>query len=249
LHRTQPAAAGRRRSKSWIRKRGQARLRRTGPLTGGTRNSWTAWHGADKTEIVDLLEGAFGPLPQLEFPGINLSKRTKENEVFTIGPYHLVSRSGISTLFALGQSRDFRRSRTFCAIQYQFQALSEPAVVAVKHNGRSLPVIWEHRRIKSRNPVVNRIERRPFSRLREDGLLLHDEAECIVADRGQQDPWRTSCRLTDQRDQAPTGPWLDRLDARAPKNVVVVAMANKLARIAWVVLSSGEDYRPSVTVA
>jgi hypothetical protein len=25
---------------------------------------------------------------------------------------------------------------------------------------------------------------------------------------------------------------------------VVVAMANKLARIAWAVLSSGEDYRP-----
>jgi hypothetical protein len=31
----------------------------------------------------------------------------------------------------------------------------------------------------------------------------------------------------------------------APKNVVVVAMANKLARIAWAVLSSGEDYRPN----
>ena len=29
-----------------------------------------------------------------------------------------------------------------------------------------------------------------------------------------------------------------------PKNVVVVAMANKLARIAWAVLSSGQDYRP-----
>jgi NADPH:quinone reductase-like Zn-dependent oxidoreductase len=35
------------------------------------------------------------------------------------------------------------------------------------------------------------------------------------------------------------------LDARAPKNVVVVAMANKLARIAWAVLSSGQDYRPT----
>src|SRR6266851_5950340 len=47
-----------------------------------------------------------------------------------------------------------------------------------------------------------------------------------------------------KRDRAPIGPWLDRLDARAPKNVVVVAMANKLARIAWAVLSSGNDYRP-----
>ena len=48
-----------------------------------------------------------------------------------------------------------------------------------------------------------------------------------------------------KRDRAPIGAWLDALDARAPKNVVVVAMANKLARIAWAVLSSGEDYRPT----
>ncbi len=51
------------------------------------------------------------------------------------------------------------------------------------------------------------------------------------------------------RDRAAIGAWLDRLDARAPKNVVVVAMANKLARIAWAVLSSGQDYRPSPIVA
>ena len=37
---------------------------------------------------------------------------------------------------------------------------------------------------------------------------------------------------------------MDALDARAPKNVVVVATANKWARIAWAVLSSGEEYRP-----
>ena len=48
-----------------------------------------------------------------------------------------------------------------------------------------------------------------------------------------------------KRDRAPIGAWLDALDARAPKNVVVVAMANKLARIAWAVLSSGQDYRPA----
>jgi transposase len=48
-----------------------------------------------------------------------------------------------------------------------------------------------------------------------------------------------------KRDRAPIGAWLDALDARAPKNVAVVAMANKLARIAWAVLSSGEDYRPN----
>lgn len=48
-----------------------------------------------------------------------------------------------------------------------------------------------------------------------------------------------------KRDRAPIGAWLDALDARAPKNIVVVAMANKLARIAWAVLSSGEDYQPA----
>jgi transposase len=46
-----------------------------------------------------------------------------------------------------------------------------------------------------------------------------------------------------KRDRAPIGAWLDRLDARAHKNIVVVAMANKLARIAWAVLSSGNEYR------
>ena len=50
-----------------------------------------------------------------------------------------------------------------------------------------------------------------------------------------------------KRDRAPIGAWLDRLDARAHKNIVVVAMANKLARIAWAVLSSGNEYRAIAT--
>jgi transposase len=37
--------------------------------------------------------------------------------------------------------------------------------------------------------------------------------------------------------------WASQLQSRAAKNVVVVALANKLARIAWAVLSSGERYR------
>jgi hypothetical protein len=48
-----------------------------------------------------------------------------------------------------------------------------------------------------------------------------------------------------KRDRARIGAWLYALDANAPKNIVVVAMANKLARIAWTVLSSGQDYRPT----
>ena len=38
------------------------------------------------------------------------------------------------------------------------------------------------------------------------------------------------------------------LDKQPTKNVVVVAMANKLARIAWAVLSTGEDYNPGALV-
>ena len=39
------------------------------------------------------------------------------------------------------------------------------------------------------------------------------------------------------------GQWVHRLAQRAPHNKVVVAIANKLARMAWAVLSSGKDYR------
>jgi transposase len=39
------------------------------------------------------------------------------------------------------------------------------------------------------------------------------------------------------------GQWVHRLAQRAPRNQVVVAIANKLARIAWAGLSSGRDYR------
>jgi transposase len=39
------------------------------------------------------------------------------------------------------------------------------------------------------------------------------------------------------------GQWVHRLAQRAPHNKVVVAIANKLARIAWAVLSSGRNYR------
>ena len=38
------------------------------------------------------------------------------------------------------------------------------------------------------------------------------------------------------------GAWLDHLQTRAPYNVAVVAMANKMARIAWAVLMREQDY-------
>jgi transposase len=39
------------------------------------------------------------------------------------------------------------------------------------------------------------------------------------------------------------GQWVQRLEARATRNKVIVAVANKLARIAWAVLCRGEVYR------
>jgi transposase len=46
-----------------------------------------------------------------------------------------------------------------------------------------------------------------------------------------------------KRERCRIGKWMNELEARAPRNVLVVAMANKLARITWAVLSSGEQYR------
>src|SRR5882724_9790118 len=40
--------------------------------------------------------------------------------------------------------------------------------------------------------------------------------------------------------------WLAQLTSRTHRNVAAVALANKLARIAWAVLAKGEQYRPSV---
>ncbi len=49
--------------------------------------------------------------------------------------------------------------------------------------------------------------------------------------------------LRSKRERIAMGEWMAALEARAPRNVLIVAMANKLARIAWAVPSSGQDYR------
>lgn len=51
-----------------------------------------------------------------------------------------------------------------------------------------------------------------------------------------------------ERDDA-MGSWLRRLVARVHFNVAVVALANKLARIAWAILAKGDVYRPRQTTA
>jgi len=49
--------------------------------------------------------------------------------------------------------------------------------------------------------------------------------------------------LRSKRDRIAMGAWMTSLEARASRNVLIVATANKLARIAWAVLSTGQAYR------
>ena len=44
-------------------------------------------------------------------------------------------------------------------------------------------------------------------------------------------------------DTAGLGQWIHKLAERAPRNKVIVAIANKLARIAWAVFAKCEPYR------
>jgi transposase len=52
-----------------------------------------------------------------------------------------------------------------------------------------------------------------------------------------------------RRESHPLGRWMNDLETRVHRNVAAVALANKLARIAWAVLSSGEPYRSAVVTA
>lgn len=54
--------------------------------------------------------------------------------------------------------------------------------------------------------------------------------------------------LRSKRDRIAMGAWVTALEVRAPRNVLIVAMANKLARIAWAVLSTGQEYRSAPNV-
>ena len=47
-----------------------------------------------------------------------------------------------------------------------------------------------------------------------------------------------------KREGSSLGKWMSGLETRAARNVVIVATANKLARISWAVLATGNDYQP-----
>jgi transposase len=48
-----------------------------------------------------------------------------------------------------------------------------------------------------------------------------------------------------KREGSTLGKWMSGLETRTARNVVIVATANKLARISWAVLASGNDYHPT----
>src|SRR5258705_11058745 len=52
-----------------------------------------------------------------------------------------------------------------------------------------------------------------------------------------------AARLRSKEERIAMGAWMTSLETRAPRNVLIVATAHKLARIAWAVLSTGQDYR------
>jgi transposase len=52
------------------------------------------------------------------------------------------------------------------------------------------------------------------------------------------------------RDKHVFGEWIRQMESRTHRNILVVALANKLARIAWAVLAKGEVFRaPSAAAA
>ena len=58
-----------------------------------------------------------------------------------------------------------------------------------------------------------------------------------------------SFRLNGRRDGHRLGAWVSGLERRVHTNVATVALANKLARVAWAVLARGEPYRPAAMPA
>jgi transposase len=69
-----------------------------------------------------------------------------------------------------------------------------------------------------------------------------------ISKRGNSYPRRLfihgarSVVLCMKRDQHAIGEWITQIEMRTHANVMAVAVANKLARIAWAVLSRGDDY-------
>jgi transposase len=50
------------------------------------------------------------------------------------------------------------------------------------------------------------------------------------------------------REGVPEGTWLSRMLVRKPRMLTAIALANKMARTMWAMLTKGEDYRVPAAV-
>ena len=67
------------------------------------------------------------------------------------------------------------------------------------------------------------------------GVRLHDYGCSLKV-------YRTSVIKQVKRGRGPAWPWLQRLAAAKPAKLAAVALANKVARIAWKMMTSGEEF-------
>ena len=81
-------------------------------------------------------------------------------------------------------------------------------------------------------PTLLGISKRGNSYLRK--LLIHGARSVLRHLKGKEDTW--SC-------------WLKGVEERRGKHRAYVAHANKVARVAWVLLARGETYRPALAQA
>jgi len=72
------------------------------------------------------------------------------------------------------------------------------------------------------------------------GVVLYTAAQEIFT--------RAVCRWADRRED-PLGAWIRQLEARRGRNRTVVALANKMTRIAWTILTKGGVYRTPALAA
>lgn len=89
---------------------------------------------------------------------------------------------------------------------------------------------------------LGRISKRGDRYLRR--LLVHGARAVLRWSRGEKKP----CEKKSGAKQGRTA-WQQALLARRPTNVVLVAMANKTARVVWVLLNRSEDYKPEAMKA